>query len=94
LTRQWKILRIWTTNEQPTLEVLIMSILTAPLSPNNIPLCPACGVESVLVPTDIAGVVYCPRCWRSFLDGNLDGVFVGRAADEGREPDEDTGEYE
>jgi len=71
-----------------------MSILTASLSPNNIPLCPACGVESVLVPTDIAGVVYSPRCWRSFLDGNLDGVFVGRAADEGREPDEDTGEYE
>ena len=26
-----------------------MSILTASLSPNNIPLCPACGVESVLV---------------------------------------------
>jgi len=71
-----------------------MSILTASPSPNNPPLCPACGVETPLAPTDIAGVVHCPRCWRTFLDGNLDGVFVGRAPDSEREPDDDAPDLE
>jgi hypothetical protein len=58
-----------------------MSTISESPSPNNITLCPFCGVETPLVPGKRAGTRHCPRCWRTYPADHLDGIFVDDAAD-------------